>query len=179
MQNEMKSLNSYFTKDAHQKSEGGGHWGPIKKKSSPSPWKRRKTTSATFCATGVWGLNKTLVRHVFTIRREAFIYNFERFITELRNEIVYSLRSFKRFHDFFMIISQCKRLKIDFLRLFHRFLSRLQKLETDLTGSSTALTGSFFGVSIVIDLFNCGSIFDEKSKNKSFFLIGYFLFVYW
>ena len=37
----------------------GGQWGPIlKKNSTPSPWKRRKTTSsATFYATGAWGLS--------------------------------------------------------------------------------------------------------------------------
>ena len=35
----------------------GGQWGPIWKNSTPSSPKRRKTTSsATFCATGAWGL---------------------------------------------------------------------------------------------------------------------------
>ena len=36
----------------------GGQWGPILKNSTPSPWKPRKTSSsAVFCAKGVWGLN--------------------------------------------------------------------------------------------------------------------------
>ena len=35
----------------------GGQWGTILKNSTPSPWKRRITTSsAIFCATGAWGL---------------------------------------------------------------------------------------------------------------------------
>ena len=36
-----KGLNRFFPKDARQKSEGG-QWGPIKKNSTRSPWKRRK-----------------------------------------------------------------------------------------------------------------------------------------
>ena len=48
-------MNWYFPKDAYQKSDG---FSEVRlKKSTPSPWKRRKTTSsATFCATGAWGL---------------------------------------------------------------------------------------------------------------------------
>ena len=35
----------------------GAQWGSIKKNSTPSPWKRRKTTSSAIInATGVWGL---------------------------------------------------------------------------------------------------------------------------
>ena len=52
-----KGLNLFFPKDLHQKSEGVNEV-RFKKNSTPSPWKRRKTTSsATLCATGVWGLN--------------------------------------------------------------------------------------------------------------------------
>ena len=46
-----KGLNRYFSKDAHQKSEVG-QWGPIQKNSTPSPWKRRKTTSSAILRNG-------------------------------------------------------------------------------------------------------------------------------
>ena len=38
----------------------------LKKNSTPSPWKRRKpTSSATFCATGVWGLTSFFMSLVY------------------------------------------------------------------------------------------------------------------
>ena len=52
----LEGLKSIFSKRCASKSERG-QWGPIKKNSTPSPWKRRKTTSsAIFCATSAWGL---------------------------------------------------------------------------------------------------------------------------
>ena len=47
-------------KKMRMKNLEGGQRGPIYKNSTPSPWKRRKiTSSATFCATGAWGLKMT------------------------------------------------------------------------------------------------------------------------
>ena len=49
-----KGLNRYFPKYAHQKYDEGSVRSDLKN-STPSPWKRRKTTSsAFFCATGAW-----------------------------------------------------------------------------------------------------------------------------
>ena len=55
---QMKGLKLVFFKRCASKN-GGGQGDRILKKSTPSPWKCRKTTwSATFCWTGVWGLNE-------------------------------------------------------------------------------------------------------------------------
>ena len=58
----------------------GGQWGLIKKNSTPSPWKRRKTTlSATFYATGVWRSsreNNQELKIWLIIENLAFYFNF-------------------------------------------------------------------------------------------------------
>ena len=54
-----KGLNWYFPKDAIWR----GSVRSDLKNSTPSPWKRWKTTSsATFCATGVWGLRNANIK---------------------------------------------------------------------------------------------------------------------
>ena len=65
----LDGLKLVFSKDGHQKSERG-QWNPnMKKKSTFSPWKRRKTTSSAFlCATSAWGL-----RNFFSVEFEFFV----------------------------------------------------------------------------------------------------------
>ena len=53
------------------------------KNSTPSPWKRRKTSSsATFCATGVWGLKNLMIHWVLKIKLKFFL-NFSSFFPSM------------------------------------------------------------------------------------------------
>ena len=53
----LEGLKSVFSKRCASKIWWGVSEVRFKKNSTPSPWKRQKTTSsAVFCATGVWGL---------------------------------------------------------------------------------------------------------------------------
>ena len=54
----LKGLKSVFSERFASKIWGGVSEVQLKENSTPSPWKRRKTTSsAIFCATSAWGLN--------------------------------------------------------------------------------------------------------------------------
>ena len=70
-----KGLNRYFPKAAHLKSEEG-QWGPIKKNSTPSPWKRRKTiSSAFFCASGAWWLKCSKNKRHYNIMYDIIVHD--------------------------------------------------------------------------------------------------------
>ena len=128
------------------------------KNSIPSSWKRRKTTSsATFCATGMWGLNngKHVFQHQFTFFMATFLALSSQCYRLIRDLCIF-LTPHLQYKLYCIMISSC---------IFMRFLKQISEV------SPSSPVKSFDSRSIFLFL-KVGSKISGKLPTKVLFVIS-------